>query len=307
MTDADVDGAHIALLLATFFLKYFPSLIENRKLFLAVSPLYRLQSAKREPIYFFNDDELNEYRKNNSLRYDSIQRFKGLGEMNPQQLKETTMNPEKRTLHELFFSSIQEAEEQINRLMGIKSDERKLLLESGEHRGAQLIVSPENQVEISQFALVNFLHYAYMVIEGRALPHVNDGLKPVQRRILYTLYQLNILPNKPFKKSAKVIGEVMGKYHPHGDSSIYQAMVKMTQDFNYRYPLVEGQGNFGSIDGDDAGAYRYCFTADTRVMTDLGLVKIGEIPKLIGESNRAIELPISSQVNSINSPQKAVK
>ncbi|WNE41718.1 MAG: DNA gyrase subunit B [Mycoplasmataceae bacterium] len=273
MTDADVDGAHIALLLATFFFKYFPSLIENRKLYLAVSPLYRLQSSRKEVVYFFNDEELNAYKKNNSLRYDSIQRFKGLGEMNPKQLKETTMNPEKRVLHELFFSNLQEAEDQINRLMGIKSDERKLLLESGEHRDVQLIVSDESKVEVSQFALVNFLRYAYMVIEGRALPQVNDGLKPVQRRILYTLYQLNILPNKPFKKSAKIIGEVMGKYHPHGDSSIYQAMVKMTQDFNYRYPLVEGQGNFGSIDGDEAGAYRY---TEAR-LTNYGMHVLGDI------------------------------
>ncbi len=273
MTDADVDGAHIALLLATFFLKYFPTLIAEKKLFLAVSPLYRLQSTRKEPIYFFTDEELSRYRRNNSLRNDSIQRFKGLGEMNPQQLKETTMNPAKRVIHELFFTSVQEAEEQINRLMGIKSDERKLLLESGKHRGVQLLVSTDNRVEVSQFALVNFLRYAYMVIEGRALPHINDGLKPVQRRILYTLYQLNILPNKPFKKSAKVIGEVMGKYHPHGDSSIYQAMVKMTQDFNYRYPLVDGQGNFGSIDGDDAGAHRY---TEAR-LTPYGLQVIGDI------------------------------
>lgn len=307
MTDADIDGAHIALLLATFFFKFFPSLIEQKKLFLAVSPLYRLQSSKKDPIYFFNDEELNEYKKNNSLKNDNIQRFKGLGEMNPQQLRETTMNPEKRILHELFFSNLHEAEEQINRLMGIKSDERKLLLESGEYREVQLAVSPENKVEISQFALVNFLLYAYMVIEGRALPHVNDGLKPVQRRILYTLYQLNILPNKSFKKSAKVIGEVMGKYHPHGDSSIYQAMVKMAQDFNYRYPLIEGQGNFGSIDGDEAGAYRYCFVGDTRVMTDMGLVKIVDIPKINGFDKMPEVMEISSMVNSIGSSQKAIK
>lgn len=273
MTDADVDGAHIALLLATFFFKFFPSLINQRKLFLAVSPLYRLQSSRKEAIYFLNDEELNNYKKNNSFKGDNIQRFKGLGEMNAKQLRDTTMDPEKRVLHELFFSSVEEAEDQINRLMGIKSDERKILLESGEHRDVQLIVSPENKVEISQFALVNFLRYAYMVIEGRALPQVNDGLKPVQRRILYTLYQLNILPNKSFKKSAKIVGEVIGKYHPHGDSSVYQAMVKMTQDFNYRYPLVEGQGNFGSIDGDDAGAQRY---TEAR-LTNYGMHVIGDL------------------------------
>ncbi|CAG8825063.1 11865_t:CDS:1, partial [Dentiscutata erythropus] len=80
-------------------------------------------------------------------------------------------------------------------------------------------------------------------VEDRALPQLQDGLKPVQRRILYTLYELGLLPNKGYRKSAKTVGDVMGKYHPHGEQSIYQAMVKMAQDFNYRYPLVDGQGN----------------------------------------------------------------
>ena len=91
--------------------------------------------------------------------------------------------------------------------------------------------------------MVKFLEYAYAVVEDRALPQLYDGLKPVQRRILFTLYQLNLFPNKAHRKAAKVVGDVMGDYHPHGDASIYQAMVKMSQDFHYRYPLVDGQGN----------------------------------------------------------------
>ncbi|MBQ6582723.1 MAG: DNA gyrase subunit A [Mogibacterium sp.] len=103
----------------------------------------------------------------------------------------------------------------------------------------------------------SYIDYAMSVIVGRALPDVRDGLKPVHRRILYGLHSLGITPDKPHKKSARIVGEVMGKYHPHGDSSIYDAMVKLAQDFSTRYPLVDGHGNFGSVDGDGAAASRY--------------------------------------------------
>jgi len=103
----------------------------------------------------------------------------------------------------------------------------------------------------------SYLDYAMSVIVGRAIPDVRDGLKPVQRRILYAMYDLGLLPGRPFRKSATVVGEVIGKYHPHGDSPVYEALVRMAQDFSLRYPLVEGQGNFGSIDGDPPAAYRY--------------------------------------------------
>ena len=92
---------------------------------------------------------------------------------------------------------------------------------------------------------------------NRALPDVRDGLKPVHRRILYAMNELGMTPDKPFRKSARIVGDVLGKYHPHGDSSVYDAMVRLAQDFNIRYPLVEGQGNFGSVDGDGAAAMRY--------------------------------------------------
>ncbi len=103
----------------------------------------------------------------------------------------------------------------------------------------------------------SFLDYAMSVIVARAIPDVRDGLKPVQRRILYTMHEMGLLPNRPFRKSAAVVGDVLGKYHPHGDSAVYDAMVRMAQSFSLRYPLVKGQGNFGSIDGDAAAAYRY--------------------------------------------------
>jgi DNA gyrase subunit A len=103
----------------------------------------------------------------------------------------------------------------------------------------------------------SFLDYSMSVIVQRALPDVRDGLKPVHRRILYSMHEAGLSPNRPFKKAATVVGDVLGKYHPHGDASVYDALVRMVQDFSLRYPLVAGQGNFGSIDGDGAAAYRY--------------------------------------------------
>jgi len=103
----------------------------------------------------------------------------------------------------------------------------------------------------------SFINYSMSVIVSRALPDVRDGLKPVHRRILFSMSELGLIPGRPFKKSATVVGDVLGKYHPHGDSSVYDAMVRMVQDFSLRYPLVDGQGNFGSVDGDPAAAYRY--------------------------------------------------
>jgi DNA gyrase subunit A len=103
----------------------------------------------------------------------------------------------------------------------------------------------------------SFINYSMSVIVSRALPDVRDGLKPVHRRVLYAMNELGLVPGRPFKKSATVVGDVLGKYHPHGDSSVYDALVRMVQDFSLRYPLIDGQGNFGSIDGDSAAAYRY--------------------------------------------------
>ncbi len=110
---------------------------------------------------------------------------------------------------------------------------------------------------ISQEMKESYINYAMSVIVGRALPDVNDGLKPVHRRILYAMNDLGMVHNKPSKKSARIVGEVIGKYHPHGDSAVYDSLVRMAQDFSLRYPLIKGQGNFGSIDGDTAAAMRY--------------------------------------------------
>jgi DNA gyrase subunit A len=103
----------------------------------------------------------------------------------------------------------------------------------------------------------SYLDYAMSVIVGRALPDARDGLKPVHRRVLFAMHELNNDWNKAYKKSARVVGDVIGKYHPHGDSAVYDTIVRMAQDFSLRYMLVDGQGNFGSVDGDNAAAMRY--------------------------------------------------
>ena len=130
------------------------------------------------------------------------------------------------------------------------ADENKIEIESG-------IVPSLKDAEIVDEVKSSFLDYAMSVIISRALPDVRDGLKPVTRRIIYCMDESGYTPDKPFVKCAKVVGDVMGKYHPHGDSSIYMAMVRLAQDFSMRYPLVDGHGNFGTMDGDDPAAYRY--------------------------------------------------
>src|SRR5919199_11459 len=115
----------------------------------------------------------------------------------------------------------------------------------------------------------SYLDYAMSVIVGRALPDIRDGLKPVHRRVLYTMSLLGLAWNRGYKKSARVVGDCMGKYHPHGDSSVYDALVRMVQDFSLRYPLVDGQGNFGSVDGDPAAAYRYTEARLTQIAMEM--------------------------------------
>src|SRR5438552_2979285 len=112
-------------------------------------------------------------------------------------------------------------------------------------------------ISIEQEMKNSFMNYAMSVIVSRALPDARDGLKPVHRRILFATHELGMRSTAKYRKSALVVGDVLGKYHPHGDSSVYEALVRMAQEFSMRYPLIDGQGNFGSIDGDSAAAMRY--------------------------------------------------
>ncbi len=141
----------------------------------------------------------------------------------------------------------------------------------------------------------SFLEYAMSVIISRALPDARDGLKPVQRRIIYGMNELGCYSDKPFKKSARIVGDVMGKYHPHGDSSIYEALVRMAQDFSYRYMLVDGHGNFGSIDGDGAAAMRYTESRMSKIcmemVRDINKDTIDFVPNYDGEEKEPSVLP----------------
>jgi DNA gyrase subunit A len=138
-----------------------------------------------------------------------------------------------------------------------------------------------------------YLDYAMSVIVGRALPDVRDGLKPVHRRVLYAMNELGLGPTRSYSKCALIVGEVMGKYHPHGDSAIYDTLVRMAQEFSMRNELVDGQGNFGSVDDDPAAAMRYCVTGDTRVRLPEGTVRIGDLAEgLEPDSERDVDLQV---------------
>jgi DNA gyrase subunit A len=150
-------------------------------------------------------------------------------------------------------------------------------------------------VSIEEEMKVSYLDYAMSVIIGRALPEVRDGLKPVQRRILYAMFREGLLPGKRYSKSAGVVGEVLKKYHPHGDTAVYDALVRLAQDFNMRYPLIDGQGNFGSVDGDPAAAYRYTearlAAIAEELLSDIDKDTVGFIPNFDETTQEPIVLP----------------
>lgn len=141
----------------------------------------------------------------------------------------------------------------------------------------------------------SYLQYSLSVIIGRAIPSAKDGLKPVQRRILYSMYKIKNLHNAPFKKSARIVGDTMGRLHPHGDAPIYEALVRMAQDFSYRYPLIEGQGNFGSIDGDPPAAMRYTEARLNRIaedmLTDIEKETVQMVPNFDNTTKEPVVLP----------------
>ena len=124
-------------------------------------------------------------------------------------------------------------------------------------------------VDIEDEMKGSYIDYSMSVIVARALPDVRDGLKPVHRRVLFGMQDLGLAANRPYKKSARIVGEVLGKYHPHGDTAVYDTMVRMAQDFSMRYPLVDGQGNFGSVDGDSAAAMRYTEARLSRIAEEM--------------------------------------
>ncbi|MGF1471674.1 MAG: DNA gyrase subunit A [Rubrobacteraceae bacterium] len=150
----------------------------------------------------------------------------------------------------------------------------------------------------------SFLSYAMSVIVSRALPDVRDGLKPVHRRVLYAMHDIGLQPNRSYRKSATVVGEVLGKYHPHGDASVYDTLVRLAQDWSMRHPLVDGQGNFGSVDGDSAAAMRYCVPGDTLVRTTRGTRRISDLAEVKSDSEADLDIEV---LNRDGDPVRASK
>src|SRR5213596_1756341 len=160
---------------------------------------------------------------------------------------------------------------------------------------------PDRQINapIEEEMRKSYLDYAMSVIVGRALPDIRDGLKPVHRRVLYTMQLLGLAFNRGYKKSARVVGDCMGKFHPHGDSAIYETLVRMVQDFSLRYPLVDGQGNFGSIDGDNAAAYRYTEARLTALAMELlqdTLALPAKFPNLLVNGSAGIAVGMATNI-----------
>ena len=152
------------------------------------------------------------------------------------------------------------------------------------------------QVDLKKTMESSYIDYAMSVIASRALPDVRDGLKPVQRRVLYSMVELGNTPDKPHRKCARIVGDTMGKYHPHGDSSIYGALVNMAQDWSMRYTLVDGHGNFGSVDGDGAAAMRYTEARLSKIslelIKDIGKNTVDFEPNFDETEKRADSAPI---------------
>ena len=275
MTDADVDGAHISTLLLTFLYRFMPDLIKEGHVYLAQPPLYKLEKNKKV-WYAYSDEQLaailGEVGRDQN---NKIQRYKGLGEMDAEQLWETTMDPEKRVLRRVVMDNENSSELDVTftTLMGDQVEPRREFIEENAQfvkKSGYLVLGSRRKncwktiffdkihdVDLKKTMEESYIDYAMSVIAARALPDVRDGLKPVQRRVLYSMIELNNGPDKPHRKCARIVGDTMGKYHPHGDSSIYGALVNMAQDWSTRYPLVDGHGNFGSVDGDGAAAMRY--------------------------------------------------
>ena len=249
--------------------------------------------ARKEPDATLDDvDAFVEFFIAAGKKGVAVNRYKGLGEMNPETLWATTMDPEVRTLLQVRAEDHAEADQMFTTLMGDQVEPRRKFIEDNaldvqeSRRLARRVQKdpPDGQprrqparpvlsdlayrsmngatpnripVNIEDEMKRSYMDYAMSVIIGRALPDVRDGLKPAHRRVLYAMRQMGLASNRAHRKCAKIVGEVIGNYHPHGDAPAYDTLVRLAQDFNMRYPLVDGQGNFGSVDGDPPAAYRY--------------------------------------------------
>ena len=208
------------------------------------------------------------------------------------------MSEDKKKNIEDFEEEIQNEDEH-----SIDAEDDEEILEDELSPNDQLeneLLEEGNNSSIVKINIVNdmetaFLSYAMSVIVSRAIPDVRDGMKPVHRRILYAMHELRVTSDSPHKKSARIVGDVIGKYHPHGDTAVYEAMVRMAQNFSYRYPLVDGHGNFGSADGDGAAAMRYTEARMSKLsnemLRDLNKNTVDFMPNYDGTENEPTVLP----------------
>ena len=290
-SDADADGAHIGNLLITLFHELFPRLLAEGRVFLAQPPLFRISLSDGTYVYVGTEDELRQTLKARRRTGEHVTRFKGLGEMNPDQLRETVFDPATRRLLQVTFEDAVAGRRHREAAHGQRRPGPPRLARGGRarRRGRRLsddeltLLPPPaddepeaegdadvavirlpwggESVDAADAMFERALSYGMYVNKGRALPDVRDGLKPVQRRILYSMDEIGARAGRPYVKSATVIGQVIGHYHPHGDTAVYDAMVRLAQDFSLNVPLVDGQGNYGSVGpkeySDPPAAYRY--------------------------------------------------
>ena len=176
----------------------------------------------------------------------------------------------------------------------------KELDHTGEVFDSDIDIERVTEVDLSSEMKASFLDYSMSVIVSRALPDVRDGLKPVHRRIIYSMNELGMTSDKPHKKSARIVGDVIGKYHPHGDTAVYDAMARLAQPFSFRYPLVDGNGNFGSIDGDRPAAMRYTEARMSKIanemVRDINKDTVDFVPNYDGEEKSQLFCHRESQI-----------
>uniref|UniRef100_UPI0040747508 DNA topoisomerase 4 subunit B,DNA topoisomerase 4 subunit A n=1 Tax=Klebsiella pneumoniae subsp. pneumoniae (strain ATCC 700721 / MGH 78578) TaxID=272620 RepID=UPI0040747508 len=303
LADADSDGLHIATLLCALFVRHFRTLVKEGHVYVALPPLYRIDLGK-EVYYALTEEEktgvLEQLKRKKGK--PNVQRFKGLGEMNPMQLRETTLDPNTRRLVQLVISD--EDEQQTTAIMDMllakkrSEDRRNWLQEKGDMADLEVesMSDMAERLALHEFTENAYLNYSMYVIMDRALPFIGDGLKPVQRRIVYAMSELGLNASAKFKKSARTVGDVLGKYHPHGDSACYEAMVLMAQPFSYRYPLVDGQGNWGAPDDPKSfAAMRYTESRLSKyaelLLSELGQGTVDWVPNFDGTLQEPKMLP----------------
>ena len=287
-TDQDVDGLHIQVLLITLIWEYMPDLIRNGHVYILDTPLYvNVMKGKRPDVYTYSESEQEQFVAKHTKQIEEVQRNKGLGELTDDQVIETILTPESRRLTRLVVEDDEMLYELLEELMGRNVQGRKQLFVKGEWGkdvGERTEIDPNadsnlRDEETAPMFKSNFYDYGMSVIKERALPDVRDGLKPVHRAIAFEMLTSKAMSKDKTKKVKKVTGAVIANWHPHGDSSVEEALVGLAQPWTNTLPVVEIKGNKGSIFGDPAASGRYIETRLTPAGDAFGRkLKPGVVP-----------------------------